>query len=966
VSAEVEFGLLGPLLVRRGGNALPALPGKQRVLLAALLLRANQTVSLAELSEIAWGPEAPASAIASLRNYVKALRKALAACGESRLGTMPGGYQFRVTADELDLARFEVLASSAQECSAAGAWEEASARLGSALALWRGEPLADVPSEWMALREVPRLAELRLQAVESRIEVDLHLGRREPAIAELRRLTAVHPFRERLHALLMLALYRDGRQAESLAIYHRIRDALVRELAVEPGPELRLLQQQVLRADPELMSAPASGPRLAAGPGVAAASRPAGPAPRQLPAPAPHWAGRTAELRALTEMLGDPDSSRQTVPVCTVTGMAGVGKTAMAVYWAHHVTDRFPDGQLYIDLRGYDPDEPLPARDALAAFIRALGGPSQDIPPEAAERAALYRSLLSGRQVLVLLDNAWSAEQVRPLLPGAPGCAAVVTSRDALAGLVARDGAGRLELNALPMDDAATLLCALIGERATADHEATRALAGHCSCLPLALRVAAELAAARPSAQLADLVSELADQRTRLDQLGAGGDQRTAVRTVLSWSCRHLDAAAERAFRLLSLHPGDFEPYAAAALTGSGVEDARRMLDTLARAYLIQSSTAGHYGMHDLLKAYAAEQAAAHDAEPERRAAVARLLDYYLHTAHAVVRLLNPALDSRRLDPPGPGVVVAPMASRDEAIIWAEAENPALHAAIRQAAAADLGTHAWQLARLLGAVLVRRGYRPESIDVLRTALAAAERAGDEAGQAHTARELGEALVVIGRDQEADTYLQQALRLHQRLGDQVGQARAHHDLSILHEHRGQWRKALGHARQALGLFRAAGHVSGQARALNNVGWYQAHLGQYREALASCQQAIDLHSEIADDRGEGGAWDSLGYTHGCLGNYAEAITCCQRAVDLYQRAGDRYLTAEARVHLGDAHDAAGNVRAARQAWQQAIDVVDELPQPQADAMRSRLSRTVSRTASRGTQTASGPELAGLRTR
>jgi DNA-binding SARP family transcriptional activator len=909
VSADVEFCLLGPLLVKKAGIAQPVLPGKQRVLLAALLLRPNRMVSLGELTEIVWGPEPPATALVTLRNYVKDLRKNLAASGEPRLSTVPGGYQFRVTAAELDLTTFDELVASAQASAGAGAWKLASARLSSALSLWRGEPLADVPSEWLAAREVPRLAELRLQAIEARIEADLHVGRRDQAIAELRRLTALHPFRERLHAQLMLALYHDGRQAESLAAYQRVREALLSELGIEPGPHLRVLQRQILNADPALTPASVPAPRGVTAPTASAGGKRASVAvPRQLPAPVRHFVGRAAELKALTGMLGDADGSRLTVPVGAVTGTAGVGKTATAVHWAHQVADRFPDGQLYVDLRGYDPGEPLPVTAALAGFIRALGGTGQDLPAEESERGGLYRSLLSGRSVLVLLDNARSAEQVRPLLPGTPGCAAVVTSRDALAGLVARDGAQRLELGPLPADEAAGLLCTLIGRRADSDRAATGELAAQCSCLPLALRVAAELAAARSAAPLAGLVSELADERTRLDLLGAGGDDRTAVRTVLSWSSRHLDHAAARAFRLLGLHPGgDFEPYAVAALTGAGIEEARRLLDTLARAYLVQPTGAGRHGMHGLLRAYAAEQAERHETEPDRRAAITRLLDYYLRTSHAAATILNPARDPLSLAAAQPGVTVAPLGNRDSAINWFEAEHLVLHAAIQQAAAGDLGdlaAYAWQLARMLAAFLVLRGYRPESISVMFSALGAAERAGDLIGQAHTLRELGGALLLADRDQDADACLRRALHLCERLGDQIGQARVQLYLSVSHERKGRYPEALSCAEQALGLFRAARHVQGQARALNHVGWYRAHLGEHREAQRICRQSISLHREVADCRGEAAAWDSLGYSHRCLGDYSEAISCYQHAVELYAEVGDHSQAEDARARLRDA--------------------------------------------------------------
>jgi DNA-binding SARP family transcriptional activator len=947
VAPDVEFCLLGPLLVRRGDAPLPALPGKQRVLLAALLLRANCMVSWDELAEAMWGSEPPASARSTLRNYVKDLRKTLADGVGSRLSTVPGGYQMRVSAAELDLSKFEVLRTSAQVSASAGDWDRASEQLGAALSLWRGEPLADVPSERLASQEVPRLAEIRLQALEARTEADLRLGRHADVIAELRQLADAHPYRERLHSQLMLALYRNGQQAEALAAYQRVRDVLLERLGVEPGPELSLLQQQILGGDPALADSAQPRSRSAATPAAGGGTRLSGAAvPRQLPAAVRYFTGRSAELAALTSMLAGADGGNErTVVISAVAGTAGVGKTAAAVYWAHQAADRFPDGQLYVDLRGYDPGEPMPVVDALAGFLRALGRGNQDIPADVEERASLYRSILSGRRVLVVLDNARSAEQVRPLLPGAPGCAVLVTSRDALVGLVARDGAQRLDLDVLSVDEATELLRVLIGRRADADRGAVEELAVQCARLPLALRVAAELVAARPAVPLADLVNELGDQRGRLDLLNAGGDPRTAVRAVFSWSYQRLDADVARTFRLLGLHPGgDFEPYAVAALAGVGVDEARLLLDRLLGVYLIQPARTHRYGMHDLLKAYAAEQAGSRDREPDRRAALTRLLDYYLQTAHAAATLMNPGRYPLSLPPPQPGVTVPHLASRDDALTWFEAQHGALLAAIQRAADSGLGAHAWQLATLQAGFLCLRGYRPEWIAGLRTALAAAEGSGDALGQAHTLLELGGALLLVGRGQEADVQLRRALSLYRELGDRGGEARIHYYLSIVYERQDRYREALTHAQRALRVFRTAGQLPGQARALNNIGWYRAHLGEHREALIDCQQAVGLHREVADRRGEAASWDSLGFTHRQLGNYAESITCYRRAVDLYDEVGDRYQTAAARTHLGDVHEAAHNQRAAREAWQQALDVLDELGHPQAELIRFKLSAGV----------------------
>ena len=504
MAAEVEFCLLGPLKVRRGGTIAAVPPGKQRAVLAALLLNAARLVSLDELAEVLWGESPPPSARVSVQNYVMRLRKALGPIAGSRISTQPRGYLIQVHAAELDLSRFEAHLHAARVAVRDTAWSTVAAEARAGLSLWHGEPLADIDSELLAVREVPRLTEQRLQALEMRIEADLHLGQHSELIAELQQLTGTHLLRERLHGLLMLALYRDGRQGEALVAYQHVRQVLVDELGARPGTWLCRLHHQILNRDPSL-DGPATGPAWAGNV----------PRPRELPAQVSNFTGRSEELNALTKSLESGGKMPGVVVILAIGGTAGVGKTALAVQWAHQVADRFPGGQLYVNLRGYDSVQPMSAADALARFLRALGVPGRDIPAEEDERAARYRSMLAGRRILVFLDNAGSAEQVRPLLPGTPTCAVVTTSRDSLA-CRARDGAARLDLGLLPEEAAVSLLGALIGGRVRTEPAVARALADQCARLPLALRVAAELVAARPAARLADLADELADQQQRL------------------------------------------------------------------------------------------------------------------------------------------------------------------------------------------------------------------------------------------------------------------------------------------------------------------------------------------------------------------------------------------------------------------------------------------------------------------
>jgi DNA-binding SARP family transcriptional activator len=641
------FAILGPLLVHDGQAPVGVPEGRQRVLLAALLLQAGSPVGADALAEVVWDGSPPPGAEVTLRSHVLRLRRALGPRAGARLVTRNPGYLLQAGAEEVDVAWFRRLCHDGGAALRAGAWERADGLLGEALGLWRGAVLADIPAEALRREEGQGLEALRLQAEEWRIDAALHLGGHAELVPGLRSLAARHPLRERFHGQLMLALYRCGRQAEALAAYARARSVLVAELGTEPGPGLQELHQQILSADPALT-----------GPARPAEGGPQRAVPRELPPAVPGFTGRSAELQALTGLLNRLGAQAPgALVISAIGGTAGVGKTALAVHWAHRVADRFPGGQLYVNLRGYDPGPPVPATDALAAFLRALGVPGPDIPPEEDERAARYRSLLAGRRMLVVLDNARSADQVRPLLPGTPACTVLVTSRDTLAGLVARDGAARLDLDLLPLPEAIALLRTLIGPRADAEPEAAARLADQCCRLPLALRVAAELAASRPAASLAGLVSELADLSTRLDLLETGEDPRTQVRTVFSWSYRHLDAEAARTFRLTGLHPGpDLDPHAAAALTSTALPQARRALDTLARAHLISPAAPGRYAMHDLLRGYARELTATVDGGPEQHAALTRLFDHYLHTAATAMDILFPAERHRRprIPPPAP------------------------------------------------------------------------------------------------------------------------------------------------------------------------------------------------------------------------------------------------------------------------------------------------------------------------
>jgi DNA-binding SARP family transcriptional activator len=955
VGGLVEFGLLGPLVVRSGGSGVSVSAGKQRVLLAALLLRANQVVSSADLAAAIWEGHPPETARVTLQNYVKRLRQALGPAGYERIVTRPAGYLIEVGPGELDVAGFGDLQAVGRAAARAGAWETASAKFGAALALWRGQPLADVPSKMLAVTEVPRLAGMRLDALEARIDADLHLGRHREVIAELQALAQDEPLRERLHELLMLALYRSGQQAAALAAYRRARRHLVEEIGIEPGPGLRDLNQKILRSDRALLLAAPVAPAPPAVPSQSVPASLAGAAvPRQLaagdaggvvvrpsllPAAVPDFTGRSRELRALSAVPDRADGAL----VTAIGGTAGVGKTALAVHWARQAAAEFPDGQLYVNLRGFGPTSPLSSADALRAFLDALQVPAARIPATLEGRQALYRRLLAGKRVLIVLDNARDTAQVRPLLPATPTARVLVTSRNELASLVVSDGAAHISLDVLSVAEARQLLAQRLGPgRVAAEPAAASELIATCARLPLALAITAARAVAHPSFTLAALAAELRDARGRLDALSTGEDT-TDVRAVLSWSYQSLHAPAARLFRLLGLHPGpEITAPAAASLAGLDLSVARRLLRELTRCHLLAEPAPGRFAFHDLLRAYATEQTTTVDTAADRRAATVRMLDHYLHTGHAAAVVINGARGALDLNPVHPRTVPEEIDGHEQAMAWFAAEHQVLLAVISLAAEAGFDVPAWQLPWTLADYLDWLGQWQEMAAIHRVALAATERLGDIAGQACVHRFLGRACFGLHAWDDARTHLSQALKLYQDLGDGVGQARVHLNLGKIMQRLGHYREALGHARRALALFGQAGYRPGQARALNNVGWYHALLGDHQQALLRSRQALSLQRELGDRCGEANTWDTLGYSHHHLGQHAKSTNCYQQAISLFAELGDRTGQAETLTHYGDIRSEAGSRRAAIAVWRQALRILEELSHPDADRVRDKLNR------------------------
>jgi DNA-binding SARP family transcriptional activator/tetratricopeptide (TPR) repeat protein len=934
---RAAFRVLGPLEVEAGGRLLEVGGPRLRALLALLVADAGRVVSVPGLVEGLWGQDAPSDAGRTARAYVSLLRKALQPVAADQPGrelivTRRPGYVLRLDPDAVDAVRFERLAAAGRQALAAGQPAVAAGELAAALELWRGDAYGEFVDTPALRTEAARLEQLRLAVVADRIEADLAAGKGPQLIAELDALTSRHPAHERLWGHLMTALYQAGQQADALAAYRRARAALVQESGVEPTPVLAGIHQQILAHDSRLLAPASAGP----GGGVGTAR------PAQLLPAAPAFTGREAELATLNAVLAAAVAQPTAAAVAAISGTAGVGKTALAVRWAHLVADRFPDGQLYVNLRGFAPGgQAMTPAEAIRGFLDALGVPAERIPPGLDAQAGLYRSLLADRRILVVLDNARDAEQARPLLPGTGTAMAVVTSRNSVTGLIV-DGAHPITLDLLSTVEAHELLARRLGAgRVAAEPQAVGQIIGACTRLPLALAVVAARAL-QSTFSLAALAAELTDAGRRLDILDAG-DPATRVGSVFSWSYTALTPPAARLFRLLGLHPGpDVSAVAAASLAGLPPPDTRRLLTELTRASLTAEHTPGRYSLHDLLRAYATDLAHTRDTPAGRRAATTRLLDHYTHTAHAAARLLTPGRDAVgvALTQPAPGATAEQLDSHGPAMAWLDAERPALLAAVRLAADDGSDRLAWQLAWALDTFLDRRGHWSDWAGAWQAALPAAGRLADPSAHAYAHRGLARVLTRLGQHDDAHGHYEQALDLYGRAGDRAGQAQTHHSLGILWGRQGRPEQAISHAQQALALFQAAGHHLGQANALNSVGWYHAELGDHTQALAYCQQALTLHQQADDRYGQAHTWDSLGYAHHHLAQFTQAADCYQHAIALYRDYGDRHEEAASLTRLGDSHQAAGDPDAARTTWLDAAAILTDLDHPDADTVRAKL--------------------------
>ncbi|SPE99577.1 AfsR/SARP family transcriptional regulator [Streptomyces sp. MA5143a] len=1037
----VSFAVLGSVRVRRAGVELTPGRPQEQALLALLLARAGRPVAVGEIVDVLWGRRPPDSAVNVIRRHVGSLRRWLEPGLPTRavgrwLVREAGGYRLLVDDDCLDLLRFRRLRDEARRTSADpdAAPARAVGVLTEALALWRGPFGAGLPAEVRERAGFGQLDRERLAAVREAADGALRAGIPGAVLPALQEAVRGAPLDEPLLARLILTLAAADRTAEALTTYRAARTRLADELGIDPGRELREAHRTVLRgAGPRNASAPcpttghaaaqASAPAPARAPDSASAQETAptptptpapapapaptsgtapalAPVPAQLPHDLPTFTGRRAELEEVLALLdtapGPPASAPGTVVISAIGGMAGIGKTTLAVHWAHRVADRFPDGQLYVNLRGFTPSGAVMGADeAVRVFLDALGVPPERVPHGVDARAALYRSLLAGRRFLVLLDNARDTEQVRPLLPGAPGCLAIVTSRNQLTGLVSAHGAHALTLRPLDTEQARAFLGRRLGAaRLTGESRAVAEIAALCAGLPLALACVAARAAAHPRFALSAIAAELREAHGSLDAFSRS-DTSANVGAVFSWSLSAVSADAARLFRLLALHPGPhFSAGATAALAGLPVRRARSLLTELADVHLVREHAPGRYALHDLLRAHAAELlseagpdpdgeppaggdpaaeratavrrdarvgrdiaagpetaagyrvAAEHDtsvghiAATEHDAAVGRLYAYHLHAAHAGQRLLAPQEDPLAPGPAPAGMPVESFGDHEQALAWLTTEYPVLLAVIEAAVRSGRDRLACLLAWALEPYFDRRGHWHDWAATQRTALDAALRLGEPAWEARGLRALARAEGRLGLHESARPRLDRALELFTGLGDAIGRADTHRSLGWTCDQAGDLPGALRHNRLALELFRDSGRPAAHASVLNSVGWYHALLGEYREALSHCFQALPLLQDLGDRYGQAATWHSIAFAHHHLGRHRQALLGYGNALGFYQQLGVPYLEASTLVHLGDTHRAMSNHDDAHAAWQQALTILITLGHPDADDVRALL--------------------------
>jgi DNA-binding SARP family transcriptional activator len=926
-----QVRLLGVVEVAGGGQVVSP-PPLLRTLLAVLALSANRVVSSSSLIEALWQEEPSPARERNLHAHVYQLRKLLAglspdqADNSARLVTRAAGYLLRLGVHESDFGLFTDLAQRGREAVRAGDNRAAAALLGQALGVWQGSALEDVASFAARLESAAAaLDEDRLAVHEDYAEVRLALGLHRELVGELALVAAEHPLRERLCWLLMLALYRSGRQAEALERYRKMRSRLADELGIDPSPSLQELHQRILQADPALMlsaSAEEHTPPRVSGSTVVV--------PRQLPPALRQFAGREAEIKRLDELVGAEGPSG-TVLVTAIGGSGGIGKTTLALHWAHRVADRFPDGQLHVNLRGFDPSgSPRRPAEVITGFLEALGLPAGQLPHEPDAQAGLYRSMLTSRRMLIVLDNAADADQVRPLLPAASGCLVIVTSRSPLTGLVITDGALPVPLDVVTSDDAVQILAARLGsEHVAGDPGAVTRLVDLCARMPLALAIAAARAAAQAQPDLGGLAAQMAVESRHMDALDSG-EAATSVQGVFSWSYGQLSGAAARMFRLLGLHCGpDVTTPAAASLAGVSRSDARASLGELVAAGLIMEHRPGRYTFHDLLRSYAASQAHASEPGEERSMAIRRSVEHYLHSIDASRSAIQPSrLYPFALAPPTEGMQPEAFASKDAAIQWQRDERQVLLSAVSQAARARLHTQTWQLARYLGILLSTDGRLTESTAMNEVAVAAADQGGDITGMCVARLDLAHDLMSLGKTGPALPLIRRVVELAYSTDDESLHALAHLRMALWCERAERYSDGLPESHRALALYRKLGNRSGQAYATAFMGDLHMKLGDFEAAVDLNLEAAEIFAETGNSTMRAECSISVGCVQLATGNYGEAAATLHAALEYLEEEPDVVDRAVILMHLGRALRAGGDEPAARDALHQSLETIGDV--------------------------------------
>lgn len=911
----IEIALLGEVTARADGRPVDLGPPRQRCVLAALAVDACRLVPADHLVGRVWGAETPRRGRATLHSHISRLRKAFA--GALTIAHRSDGYTLEVDQPEqaVDLLRFRALRDRARRT---GEESRTVALLTEALALWHGEPLTGLSGEWVD-GERDRWWQERWAVEQDLVDARLRLGQGEELVAQLSARTGQYPLDERVAGQYMLALHRAGRSADALDHYRQLRERLVVELGTDLSTALQDLHQQILAADPRLVPTP---PGTAIEPVVT---------PRQLPATPAPFVGRKEELDRLDAILlpnGRSADVPEEVPAGTtmlisaIGGTGGIGKTWLALTWAHRNLDRFPDGQLFVDLHGFSPTErPRHPVDVLGGFLDALGVDRDRQPNDPDRRSELYRSLIADKRMLVMLDNAVNTDQVIPLLPGGRDCTVLITSRNHLRGLTARHGAHPVHLDVLTDTEAHTLLTTALGADTTANAPAVAELTDLCGGLPLALGLIAARITADPHLPLADILAEL--RALGMDALDSD-DPTASLPTVLSWSLRHLTDQQRQTFALLGIAPGpDTGLPAAAHLADLSERDTHALLQALVDASLVDRVPGGRYGMHDLVRAYAT----AHHQLPDdvRETALRRVLDFYTHTAHTAERLQFPHRDPPPFNPPAGNVRPHPLPDPAAALAWFDTEHAGLLAAQRVAATHDWHAISWLLAWSLYTFHNRRGHLHDQLTVWQAAAEAATHLADPAVHLLTHRALGRTHADLGHHEIALDHLHQALELADH--HPLEKARTHLALLWVWGRAGEDRKALDHAQHALALSDDIDDPVWRADALNGVGWCAARVGDYDTAREHCQAALTLYQHHHNPDGKAATLDSLGYIDHRTGRHAQAIDHYGRSLSLYHDLGDTYEVANTLDRLGHPHVALGHTDQARVVWRKALRLYRE---------------------------------------